>query len=123
MKSEFDKALNKQKEQFDSAFTELEKRITKLGNDNDNLEQCGGRVYLRIEDVPVANEETTEEVFKKIKNLLKKVCPNLSGDLLIGLIAQGQIIGVINHKKNVVVLWFVLLVLSIEYYFTENVLA
>ena len=48
MKSEFDKALNKQKEQFDSAFTELEKRIAKLGNDNDNLEQCGGRVYLRI---------------------------------------------------------------------------
>ena len=80
MKSEVDEALKKQKEEFDSAFTQLEKRIRKLENDNDDLEQYGTRVCLRIEDVPVENEETAEEVFKKTENMLKKVCPNLSGD-------------------------------------------
>ena len=59
---------------------QLEKRITKLENDNDNLKQYGRHVYLRIEDVPVTNKETAEEVFKKTENLLTKVCPNLSGD-------------------------------------------
>ena len=82
IKSKVDEALKKQKEEFDSTFTQLEKRITKLENDNDDLEQYGKRVCLRIEDVPVANEETAEEVFKKTENLLKKVCPNLSGDCI-----------------------------------------
>ena len=82
IKSEVGEALKKQKEEFDSAFTQLEQRITKLENDNDNLEQYGRRVCLRIEDAPVANEETAEEVFKKTENLLKKVCPNLSGDCI-----------------------------------------
>ena len=56
IKSEVDEALKKQKEEFDSAFTQLEKRITKLENDDDDLKQYGRRVCLRIEDVPVANE-------------------------------------------------------------------
>ena len=38
IKSEVDEALKKQKEDSDSAFTQLEKRITKLKNDNDDLE-------------------------------------------------------------------------------------
>ena len=38
IKSEVDEALKKQNEDFDSAFTQLEKRITKLKNDNDDLE-------------------------------------------------------------------------------------
>ena len=38
IKSEVDEALKKQKEDFDSAFTQLEKGITKLKNDNDDLE-------------------------------------------------------------------------------------
>ena len=36
----------------------------------------------RREDVLVANEVTAEEVFKKTENMLKKVCPNLSGDCI-----------------------------------------
>ena len=56
IKSEIDEALKKQKEEFDSAFTQLEKRITKLENDDDDLKQYGRRVCLRIENVPVANE-------------------------------------------------------------------
>ena len=44
IKSEVDEALKKQKEEFDSAFTQLEKRITKFENDNDDLEQYGRRV-------------------------------------------------------------------------------
>ena len=82
IKSEVDEALKKQKEEFDSAFTQLEKRITKLENDNDDLEHYGRRVCLRIEDEPVANEETAEEVFKKTENMLKKFCPNLCGDCI-----------------------------------------
>ena len=82
IKCEVDEALKKKKEEFDSAFTQLEKRITKLENDNEDLEQYGRRVCLRIEDVPVANEETAEEVFKKTENMLKNVCPNLSGDCI-----------------------------------------
>ena len=38
IKSEVGKALKKQKEEFHSAFMQLEKRITKLENDNDDLE-------------------------------------------------------------------------------------
>ena len=119
IKSEVDEALKKQKEEFDSAFTQLEKCVTKLENDNDGLEQYGRRVCLRIEDVLVANEETAEEIFKKTENLLKKVCPNLFADY----IDRAHIIRVTNRKKNVVVVWLVLLVLSIEHYFTEKELA
>ena len=36
IKSEVDEALKKQKEEFDSAFTQLEKRITKLENEKDD---------------------------------------------------------------------------------------
>ena len=77
IKSEVDEVLKKQKD-----FTELEKRITKLENEKYDLEQYGRRFCLRIEDVPVANEETAEEVFKKTEDLLKEVCPNLSGDCI-----------------------------------------
>ena len=35
VKSEVDEALKKQKEEFDSAFTQLEKRITTLENERD----------------------------------------------------------------------------------------
>ena len=38
IKSEVDEALKKQNEDFDSAFTQLKKRLTKLKNDNDDLE-------------------------------------------------------------------------------------
>ena len=97
---EVDEALKKRKEEFDSAFTQFEKRIAKLENDNDDLEQYGRRVCFRIEDVPVANKETAEEVFKKTENMLKKISPNLSGDVLIGLIAQDQIIRVTCYKSQ-----------------------
>ena len=36
IKSEVDEALKKLKEEFDSAFTQLEKRITKLENEKDD---------------------------------------------------------------------------------------
>ena len=63
-------------------MAQLEKRITKLDNEKDDLEQYVRRICLTIEDLPVANEETVEEVFKKTQNFLKKVCPNLSGDCI-----------------------------------------
>ena len=39
IKSEVDEVLKKQKEEFDSAFTQLEERITKLENKKYDLEQ------------------------------------------------------------------------------------
>ena len=67
-------SLKKQKEEFDSAFTQLQKHITRLKNEKDDLDRYSRRVCQRIEDVPVANEETAEDVFKKTENLLKKDC-------------------------------------------------
>ena len=72
IKLEVDEALTKQKEEFDSTFSQLQKRIKKLENDNDDLEQYGRLACFRIEYVPVANEETAEEIFKKTENLQKK---------------------------------------------------
>ena len=59
IKSEVDEGLKNQKEEFDSAFTQLQKHITKLENEKDYLEQYGRSVCLWTEDVPIANEETT----------------------------------------------------------------
>ena len=64
IKTEVDEALKKLRKEFDSAFTQLQKRIAKQENEKYDLEQYSRRVSLRIDDVPVANEETTEEVFK-----------------------------------------------------------
>ena len=40
-KSEAEEALKKQKEEFGSAFTQLEQRITKLENEKGDFEQYG----------------------------------------------------------------------------------
>ena len=82
IKSEIVEALKKQKEEFHLAFIQLQKHITKLENEKDDLEHNARRVCLRIEDVRVT-----------------------------------------NCRKNVVVLWFHLLVISLEHYFTEKELA
>ena len=72
VKSEADKALKKQKEEFDSAFSQLEKGIIKLENEKDDVEQYARPVCLRVEDVPVANEKIVEERhLRKLKICLK----------------------------------------------------
>ena len=50
---EVEKAMKKQKENFDSALHELQKHVIKLGFDHDDLEQYGRCLCVRLEDIPV----------------------------------------------------------------------
>ena len=49
-----------------------QKRINKLEDDSEELEQYGRRLYLRIEGVPSAEKETSEEVLEKVKCLVSE---------------------------------------------------
>ena len=35
-----------------------------------------------MEDIPVATEETADNVLEKVENILKEACPNLSGNII-----------------------------------------
>ena len=74
---EVEKAMKKQKENFESALHELQKRVTKVEHDHDDLEQYGRRLCVRLEDIPVEKDETADKVFSKAENILKEACPNL----------------------------------------------
>ena len=50
---------------------ELQGRIWTLELERDDLELYGRRIYLRIEDVPVASKETANGLYEKIGDLLK----------------------------------------------------
>ena len=69
--------MKKQKENFESALHELQKRVIKVEHDHDDLEQYGRRLCVRLEDIPVEKEETADKVFSKAENILKEACPNL----------------------------------------------
>ena len=67
---------------MDPALHELQKCVIKLEHDYDDLEQYGRRLCVRLEDIPVGKDETTDKVFSKAENILKEACPNLSGDCI-----------------------------------------
>ena len=50
---------------------ELQEHIWTLKLERDDLELYGRRMYVRIEDVPVASKETTNGLYKKIGDFLK----------------------------------------------------
>ena len=50
---EVEKAMKKQKENFDSALHELQKHFIKLEYDHDDLEQYGRCLCVHLEDIPV----------------------------------------------------------------------
>ena len=79
---EVEKVMKKQKENFESALHELQKRVIKVEHDRDDLEQYGRRLCVRLEDIPVEKDETADKVFSKAENMLKEACPNLSGDCI-----------------------------------------
>ena len=79
---EVEKAMKKQKENYDSPLHELQKRVIKLEHDHDDLEQYGHHLCVRLEDIPVEKDETAEKVFSEAENILKEACPNLSGDCI-----------------------------------------
>ena len=51
---------------------EYQKRINKLEDDSEELEQYGRRLCLRIEGVPSAEKEASEEVLVKVKCLVSE---------------------------------------------------
>ena len=79
---EVEKAMKKQKENYDSALHELQKRVIKLEHDHDDLEQYGRRLCVCLENIPVEKDETADKVFSKAENILKEACANLSGDCI-----------------------------------------
>ena len=74
---EVEKVVNKQKEEFDESVIKLQERITTLEQENDDLEQYGRRVCVRIDDVAVEAEETAESVFEKVGKFLGEACPDV----------------------------------------------
>ena len=48
---------------------EYQKRINKLEDDGEELEQYGRRLCLRIDGVPSTDKETSDEVLEKVKSL------------------------------------------------------
>ena len=57
---------------FQQHVREYQKQINKLEDDSEELEQYGGRLCLRIEGVPSAEKETSEEVLEKNKCLISE---------------------------------------------------
>ena len=79
---EVDKAMKKQKEEFKSAIDALQERVTNLEHAHDGLEQYGRRLSVRVENIPIATDETADNVLEKVENILKEACPNLSGNVI-----------------------------------------
>ena len=71
--------MKKQKENFESALHELQKRVIKMEHDHDDLEQYGRHLCVCLEDITVEKDETADKTFSKAENILRKACPNLSG--------------------------------------------
>ena len=61
--------MKKQKENFESALHELQKRVIKVQHDHDDLEQYGRRLCVRLKDIPVEKGKTADKVFSKAENI------------------------------------------------------
>ena len=55
-------------------------RVTSLEHAHDDLEQRGRCFCVRMKNIPVATDETTDKALKKVENILKEACPSLSGN-------------------------------------------
>ena len=79
---EVEKAMKKQKEEFKYAIDALQERVTNLGRVHNDLEQYGHCLSVRVEDILVTTNKTADNVLKKVENILKEACPNLSGNVI-----------------------------------------
>ena len=79
---EVEKAMKKQKEEFKSATDALQERVTNPEHSHDDFEQYGRCLSVRLKDIPVATDETADNVLEKVENILKEACPNLSGNII-----------------------------------------
>ena len=69
---EVQKAIKKLKEEFKSAIGELRERVTKLEHKDDDLEQDGRHLCVRVKDIAAANDETADKALERAKNILKE---------------------------------------------------
>ena len=82
IKNEVTAAINnemKKREELESTVSmlqqhvrEYQKRINKLEDDGEELEQYGRRLCLRIDGVPSTDKETSDEVLEKVKSLVSE---------------------------------------------------
>ena len=49
---------------------------------HDDLEQYSYRLNVPVGDIPVATDETADNVLEKVKNILKETYLNLSGNII-----------------------------------------
>ena len=75
-------ATKKQNEEFKFAKDKLQERVTNLEHAHVDLEQYVCQLCVRVEDILVTSDETANKVHRKVKNILKEVCPSLSGNVI-----------------------------------------
>ena len=63
--------MKKQKEEFKSAIDALQEHVTNLEHAHDDLEKYGRRLSVRVEDTPIATDETVE-CYRKSREHFKR---------------------------------------------------
>ena len=80
---EVEKTMKKQKKiEFKSAIDALQERVTNLEHAHNDLKQYGRRLSVRVEDIPIATDETADNVLEKVENILEEAYPDLSGNVI-----------------------------------------
>ena len=51
----------------------FQKQMSVLQSENEELEQYGRRLCIRVEDVPTTDNETSKEVLKKVQSLINEI--------------------------------------------------
>ena len=70
-----EKAGKKHKKEM--SVLKLQERITTLELEKDDFKQYGRRVSIRIDGVPVEFEETADNVYEKVGEFFREVCPDI----------------------------------------------
>ena len=53
-----------------------------LQNENEELEQYGRRLCIRVESVPATDNETSEKVLKKVQSLINEAECHIPGSVI-----------------------------------------
>ena len=74
---EVEKVVKKQKKEFDMTVLKLQEWIATLELEEDDLEQYGPRVCIRIDDVPVESEDAADSVYENVGEFFREACPDI----------------------------------------------
>ena len=75
---------------------------------NEELEQYGRRLCVRIDGVPTVDNETSDEVLSKVKSLIKETSCDIPDEVLTGLTELEKVTMIKNQMLVVKVLLYVL---------------